>query len=150
LEHSPMSGVSGVFATPAPAAGTFAISPGFAGGRIQANTRLRNLPAEALGKPAPNVRPTLLAALKDGAGSVREGAVQALGLLGPAAGEAIPALARGLHDPDGWVRLRSVEALTRVGRSSPVAQAALIEALGHKDTMVRRAAVQALAPAAGR
>src|SRR4029077_19784145 len=114
-----------------------------------ANTRLRNLAVEALGKLGPDVRPTLLAALNDGDGSVREGAVQPLGLLGPAAGEAIPALARGLHDPDGWVRLRSVESLTRVGRSSPVAQAALIEALAHTATMVRRAADVALSQPPG-
>ena len=117
------------------------------GAQVQANTRLRTLAIEALGKVGRIVLPTMLVASKDRDASVRAGAVQILGVLGPIAREVVPALVRGLGDRDAWVRLRSVESLAKAGMSSPSAMAALVDGLGHKDTMVRRAVVQALAPA---
>ncbi|HEY2156141.1 MAG TPA: HEAT repeat domain-containing protein, partial [Isosphaeraceae bacterium] len=147
LEHAMISAPGGIMITQPAAFGGFPRYSSENGAQIQANTRLRALAVETLGKLGPGVLPTVLEASRGPDASVREGAAQILGLLGPDAGGGIvPALVRGVRDRDAWVRQRSVEALAKAGKSSPAALEALVEALGHKDTMVRRTVVQALAP----
>ena len=147
LEHTTASRLGMSIVSSTPAFGNFSRSSSRNNAQIQANTRLRTLAIEALGKLGPDLLPTLLAAMKVRDASIREGAAQALGALGPEAEGAVPALVRALGDRDAWVRQRSVEALATAAKASPVALEALVKALGHKDTMVRRAVVQALAPA---
>lgn len=146
LEHTTVIS-PGIFVTPVPTVGNIFPRPSFgSNNRLQANSRLRTVAIEALGKLGPEVIPTLLVALKDRDAAVRDGAVQALALLKPDNGEVLTAIIGALHDRDAWVRQRAVQALGKTGKSSPIALEALVDALKHQDTMVRRAAVQALAP----
>ncbi|MCA1685249.1 MAG: HEAT repeat domain-containing protein, partial [Planctomycetia bacterium] len=124
LEHSTTTGPNFFVRSPV-FGGGFSRGTALNNAQIQLNTRLRALAVEAVGKLGPPVVPTLLEALKDRDESVREGAAQAIGLIGPDAAEAVPALIRGLRDRDAQVRLRAVEALARAGRGSPVALSAL-------------------------
>ena len=108
---------------------------------IAANTRLRNLAIDAIGRLGAAAIPTLIEVMNESNASVREGTAQALGLMGPDAAPAVPVLIRALDDRDVLVRRWSIEALGAVGPRVASLAPALVAALDHKDTAVRRGAV---------
>ncbi|HVK07386.1 MAG TPA: HEAT repeat domain-containing protein [Gemmataceae bacterium] len=85
---------------------------------------------------------TLRAALADPSAAVRVGATQALGEIGPAAGEAVPDLIGVLRDADETVRCRAAEALGRIGAEAAVP--ALTDELADPSPAVQEAAARAL------
>ncbi len=80
------------------------------GVRAQAVTQLAWLDV----KPDDALLAALVARLADGAESVRQSAVDALGRFGPAAKSALPALRQRLQDPDAYVRLLAAGAIRRI------------------------------------
>ena len=102
------------------------------------DVRLRELAAHALGQAGhgTNADLALIEALQDPDGNVREAAVHALGVMGPAhADHAVPALRKVLQaDPEASVRISAVFSL-RSMRASGVA--ALAEALSDGEFRVR-------------
>ena len=72
----------------------------------------------------------------------REGAIRALGIIGPAAREAVPALGRVLRGSDHQASADASSALALIGKA---ALPALLEALEDRNANVRRPAAYALA-----
>lgn len=70
--------------------------------------------------------PTLIQALSDPAGEVRQAAAAALANRGPLAREALPALVTALKDPENSVWLNAVAALGRIGPAAAPALPALM------------------------
>jgi HEAT repeat protein len=78
--------------------------------------------------------------------SLRNGAVEALSVLGPAARPAVPALVPILADPDeGPIRAAVARVVGAAGGGVPAAESALIAALGADDSRIPEAAAGALA-----
>jgi HEAT repeat protein len=83
-----------------------------------------------------------LAQLKNGDLSVRQDAVQALGMIGS---PAVPALAEALKDENTAIRLAAADSLCRIGAAARSAAVPLSTALRDPETEVRRQSAQALA-----
>ena len=102
------------------------------------DVRLRELAAHALGQAGhgANADVVLIETLEDPEPDVREAAVHALGVMGPAhADHAVPALRRVLQDEtEAAVRISAIFSLRSMGSASVTA---LAEALGDSDPRVR-------------
>ena len=93
-----------------------------------------------LSRIGPAAVPALTEALKDEDHNVRQGAIVALGSIGPTAKD-VPALIRALKDEDAQVRDIAAGALAGIG---PAAVSALAQALKDEDRFVRGRAAYAL------
>jgi HEAT repeat protein len=82
-----------------------------------------------------------LAQLKDQDLTVRQEAIQALGMIG---GPAVPALADALKDENSGIRLAAADSLCRIGAAAKSAAGALSTALRDPETEVRRQSALAL------
>ena len=105
-----------------------------------ANERVREAAAAALGQVGARAVEPLMGALADSSELVREAAIGALREIGAPGTKALVA---GLADPDRHVRWRAADALGRIG--DPKATKALTSALDDPDQYVREAAATALA-----
>ena len=93
---------------------------------------VRMVVVQAAGRSAAGL-PTLVKALGDKDGRVRQGAILAVGHLGTAASAAIPALSELLKHADSSERLLALEALGYVEPRSPAAISTLVEMLGERN-----------------
>jgi len=92
----------------------------------------------------PDTIPTLIEAMGDENGDVREEAADALGRIGPDARAAVPALTKALSDEHEGVRYYAALALAAIGPDAGAAVPALIRALRDEKDFVRWKAARAL------
>jgi HEAT repeat protein len=99
-----------------------------------------------IGNGKNNVVPPLLKRLEDGNSLVRIAVVEALGNLGPQAGDAAAPLLALIddRDEDDLVREYAITALARVASDAPDVNARLVEAVADSNSRISGAAVAAL------
>lgn len=100
--------------------------------------------ASALAKIGPRAVPALMEALHSDNTLIREGAVRALGEIGPQAKQAVPWLLAAKGDNDNRIRFRAAVALWKVDRQAKPAIPILIEFVQTPDVSVGTVAAQIL------